>query len=44
MSGEDQVKLVPVLGSWVSPGDSVLELRVEECICDAETMVAAEFQ
>ena len=34
---------MPVLGSWVSPGDSVLGLCVEECICDAETVVAAEF-
>ena len=35
---------MPVLGSGVSPGDSVLRLRIEECVVDAEAMMAAEFQ
>ena len=29
-SGEDQVELMPVFRSWVSPGDSMLRLCVEE--------------
>ena len=41
--GEDQVELLPVFGSWVSPGDSMLRLCVEEGVTDAQTMMTAEF-
>ena len=41
-SGEDQVKLMPVFGSQVSPGDSMLRLCIEEGVTDAKPMMTAE--
>ena len=41
-SGEDQVELMPVFRSWVSPGDSMLRLCVEESVTDTEPMMTAE--
>ena len=42
--GEDHVDLVPMLGSGVPPRHFVLGFAVEECIADAQTVVAAELQ
>ena len=41
-SGEDQVELMPVFRSWVSPGDSMLKLYVEEGVTDAQPMMTVE--
>ena len=42
-SGEDQVKLMAVLRSWVSPGDSVLGgLGIEERVTDTEAVMTAK--
>ena len=41
-SGEDQVALMPVFRSRVSPGDSMLRLCVEEGVTDAQPMMTAE--
>ena len=38
-SDEDQVKLMPVNRTRVSPGDSVLRFRVEEGVSDAQLMM-----
>lgn len=35
---------MPVLGPRVFPDDLVLGLHIEECVADAKTMMAAEFQ
>ena len=43
-SGEDQAELMPVFGSRVSPGDSMLRLCVEEGVTDAQPMMTAELQ
>ena len=43
-SGEDQVELMPVFGSRLSPGDSMLRLCVEEGVTDAQPMMTAERQ
>ena len=40
-SCENQVKLVPVLRSRVSPGDSVLGLGIEERVTNTETVMTA---
>ena len=42
--GDDEVQLVPVLGSGVSPGHSVLRFSGEEGVGDAQTMESAEFK
>ena len=42
--GEDQVELMPVFGSRVSPRDSMLRLCVEEGVADAQPMMTAELQ
>ena len=34
MPSKNPVKLVPVLGLGVSPGDIVLRLCIEECVVD----------
>ena len=44
LSGDDKVKLVPVLGSGVSPGHSVLRLGGEEGVGDAQPMEGAELK
>ena len=36
-SGEDQVELMPVFRSWVSPGDSMPRLCVEEGVTVEKT-------
>ena len=41
-SGEDQVELMPVFGSRMSPGDSMLRLCVEKGATDAQPMMTAE--
>ena len=41
-SGEDQVELMPVFRSRVSPGDSMLRLCVEEGVTDTQPMMKAE--
>ena len=42
--GDDKVQLVPVLGSGVSPGHSVLRFGGEEGVGDAQIMESAEFK
>ena len=41
-SAEDQVELMPVFGSRVSPGDSMLRLCVADGVTDAQPMMTAE--
>ena len=42
--GDEEVQLVPVLGSGVSPGHSVMRFSGEEGVGDAQTMESAEFK
>ena len=42
-SGEDQVELMPVFRSWVSPGDSMLRLCAADGVTDTQPMMTAEF-
>ena len=41
-SGEDQVELMPVFGSRVSPGDSMLRLCVADGVTDSQPVMTAE--
>ena len=43
-SGENQVKLVPMLRPRMSPGDSVMGPGVEESVADTEIVMTAELQ
>ena len=38
MSSEDQIKLMPMLGSWMSQGNSVLKLHIKERVADTKTI------
>ncbi len=42
--GQDQVQLVPVLGSEVAPGDLVLDLVLKECIGDGQFVEGAQLE
>ena len=43
-SSDYQVKLMPVMRSWVTPGGSVLGLGGEKGVCDAEVVVCTQFE
>ena len=43
-SSDYQVKLMPVMRSWVTPGGSVLGLGGEKGVCDAEVVVCTQFK
>ena len=42
--GQDQVQLVPVLGSDVAPGDLVLGLVLKECVDDGQLVEGAQLE
>ncbi len=42
--GQDQVQLVPVLGSGVAPGDLVLDLVLKECVGDGQLVEGAQLK
>ncbi len=42
--GQDQVQLVPVLGSGVAPGNLVLVLVLKECVGDGQLVEGAELK
>ena len=44
MSSEDQIELMPMLGSWMSPGNSVLKLHIKECVADTKNIITAKVQ
>ena len=41
---EDQIELMPMLGSWMSPGNSVLKLCIKERVADTKTIITANLQ
>ena len=41
---QDQVQLVPVLGSGVAPGDLVLDLVLKECVGDGQLVEGAQLE
>lgn len=43
-ASDNKVQLVPMLGSWVHPGYTVLLLDCKECISNAELIVCAELE
>ena len=43
-AGDNKVQLVPMLGSWVHPGYTVLLLDCKECIGYAELIMRAELK
>ena len=43
-SSEDQIRLMPMLGSWMSPGNSGLKLRIKERVADTKTIIKAKLQ
>ena len=44
LPGQDQVQLVPVLGSGVAPGDLVLDLVLKECVGDGQLVEGAQLK
>ena len=40
-SDQDEIQLVPVFGAWVSPGDLVLGLGLEEGVGNTQVVVCA---
>ena len=43
-AGGDKVKLVPVFGSWVHSGYTVLPLDCKECVGNAELVMCSELE
>ena len=44
VSSEDQIELMPVLQSWMSPGNSVLKFNIKEGVAATKSVVTAKLQ